>query len=310
MKTRAALGVLAMLAWAAPVVAQGPSPDEVIAQINDLIFNARFDEAVELSQTVLDRSELSAAQRNATLEAMATAQLANRHEREAQATLRQLYARDPGHRMADPDASPVIVSAFARAREANPDLVPVRIEHQPPSLSRRESPQIVARLAEGADAVAEVRVSYRVEGADEGRIVLTPGPNGAYVGRIPLGGAASAPTRVSYQITAFAPSMTRLAVLGTEREPLVLTVPPGDAIARAADPFPDGERPPALGDETTADDGSDSGGGGSVLEEWWFWTLLAVLVIGGGVTAGVLIATQGGPEEGTLGSARLMLLSF
>ena len=45
--------------------------------------------------------------------------------------------------------------------------------------------------------------------------------------------------------------------------------------------------------------------GGSVAAEWWFWTLIAV-VVAGGVVAGVVVGTQPGVPEGTLGTVTLM----
>lgn len=308
---RSVLAALVLLLTASTASAQTPV-DQELENIREQIFEARFDDAVRFAGALLLREDLDATQRNAALEVMATAQIANRDRAGAQRTLRTLYERDPGHRLTDPDASPPVIAAFARARESAPDPVTVRIEHRAPVLSRRESPEIVARVVEGADAVAELRLVYS-SGGDEGRVVMSRRPDGTFAGRIPVVGAASEPSVVSYHLVALAPSQTALGSLGSPTESMQLTIPAGSA-AGGDDSRPsnlEDERPPALGgDPGEPVDGGDEGGG-SVAEEAWFWILIAVLVVGGGVTAGVLIGTQGGgPEEGTLGVGQLELLRF
>lgn len=306
------LALACLLALAARAEAQpsGAADDAQLAEIRELIFQARFDDAVQASEAYLGRPDLGAAQRNAGLEVMATAQIANRDRAAAEQTLRRLYARDPGHRLTDPDASPPVIAAFSRAREQAPEPVTVAIEHEPPRLARRESPEIVATLSEGADAVDELRLLYQIEGEDPGRVVMTPHADGRWAGRIPVVGAATEPSTVTYRLVALAPSGTPLASLGAEDEPLRVTIPGGETTSGATG---GGERPPVLqGDPDQAGRTTEDGdGGGSVAEQWWFWTIIGVLVVGGAVTAGVLIGTsQGGPQEGTLGTARLMQLEF
>ena len=209
--------------------------------------------------------------------------------------------------MSDPDASPPVLSAFARARESAPPQIPVTIEHIPPSFQGREPPLIVASLSQGADAVSEVRLVYSI-GGESARVVMTRRPDGTYNARIPLVGDAGTPTEVLYYLVALAPSLTPLARAGTETGPLRLTVPAGTnngatttttnsgATSGPSDPT-GGEAPPS--------------GGVNVAEEWWFWTLLAVVLIGGGVTLGIVLGPlQDGPESGTLGSVRLMQVEF
>lgn len=303
-----------LLVFVVPTAHAQTPVDQELANIREQIFQARFDDAVRFAGALLLREDLDATQRNATLEVMATAQIANRDRPGAQRTLRTLYQRDPGHRLTDPDASPPVIAAFARARERAPDPIAVSVEHRAPVLSRRESPEIVARVTQGADAVAELRLVY-ASGGDQGRVVMSRRADGSFAGRIPVVGAASEPSVVSYHLVALAPSQTPLGQLGSESESLQLTIPAG-----AVSSTPDGERPPDLvnerppalgGDGSTEPVEGGDGGGGSVAEEAWFWILIAVLVVGGGVTAGVLLGTQsGGPEEGTLGVGQLELLRF
>jgi hypothetical protein len=218
---------------------------------------------------------------------LATAQIANRETAAANTTLTTLYSRDPGHRLVDPDASPPVVSAFARAREAAPAAVTVGIEHTSPgTLATRESPVITVRLSGAADAVSEVRLSYHHSG-EPGytRVVLNRRADGTWSGRIPVVGSTEAAIDVVYYLTAVAPSGTELTARGSEAEPLSLRIP---ADARA----------PSLAVGPT-DAGS---GGGDVASEPWLWVLVGVVVVGAGVGIGVGVALGGqGPDPGTLG---------
>src|SRR5690606_27057369 len=114
--------------------------------IRALTFEARFDDAIRAARAFLDRSDVSAAERNAGLEVLAVAQIANGDRDDAMQTLTLLYSRDPAHRLTDPDASPPVISAFARAREAQPAPVPVSLAHEPPALTRREPPSLEVRV--------------------------------------------------------------------------------------------------------------------------------------------------------------------
>lgn len=272
----------------------------------ELIQQARFADAVDAARALLESPALSAAERNQALEVMAIAQVADRQRDEAAETLALLYSRDPGHRLSDPNASPPVLSAFAQAREARPEPVSVRLEHSPPTLTRREAPQVVVRIAEGADAIAELRLSYRMGEEGATRVVMTERADGTYVARIPVIGDASSATDVAYQIVALAPSLTPLASAGSAAAPLQLRIPAETRAAIAHEPV--GERPFADGSAPSTP--APSEGGGSVAEEWWFWTLLVAVVAGGAITAGVLLTSPDGPEQGTFGSVRLMSIEL
>ena len=289
---------LVLVLLSAPSLASAQSAEQRIDAIRELIQQARFGDAVDGARALLDQPSLSAFDRNSGLEVLAIAQVANRQRAEAAETLTLLYARDPGHRLSDPDASPPVISAFARAREAHPDRVPVRIEHQPPQLTVREPPQLLVHIAEGADAVSEVQLRYRVGGEGEARVVMTPRDDGTFSARIPVVGDASSATDVSYYVTAMAPSLSPLATMGSEAEPLQLRIPAESSNTE--------ERPPVLSQTpvTPVEEDDDS-----LLEQWWFWTLIAALVVGG-VTLAVVLGTQQSPEEGTLGSVRLMQVEW
>jgi hypothetical protein len=287
---------LAALVALAPMAAAQRDP---LADTREQIMYANYPEAIASANAVLARTDIDARTRNTALELLATAQIASRAPDDARATLATLYARDPGHRLSDPDASPPVISAFARAREAQPPPIEVRITHRPPTLARRESPSIEVSLARNADAIDEVRLVYR-QGSEAGwsRVVMTRRPDGTYAARIPVVGPSDQAVDVAYHVLATAPSGTELAHSGTEAEPLSLRIPPEgrSAIVATTGPVID----PTAGTAPT------EGGGTNVAEEWWFWTLIGVVVVGGVVT-GVVVGTQTqGIPDGTLGTVVLM----
>ncbi|MBX7192462.1 MAG: hypothetical protein K1X94_10405 [Sandaracinaceae bacterium] len=289
---------LLLAAWSDRAAAQA----DPLADVREQILYANYPDAIAGANAYLARTDLDAAARNTGLELLATAQIANGDAEAARATLATLYARDPGHRLSDPDASPPVISAFARAREAHPARLDVRIVHRAPTLTRRESPSIEVTIASHADAVGEVRLAYR-QGSEPGwsRVVMNRRPDGSYAARIPVVGASDQAVDVAYHVMATAPSGTELAHSGTEAEPLTLRIP-ADHTTIAAVETPPGIDP--IG--STPTDGGGNGGGGNVTEEWWFWTLIGVVVVGGVVT-GVVLGTQAqGVPDGTLGTVTLM----
>jgi hypothetical protein len=300
------LGVLSTVLLASVVLtiagmgipALATAQTDPLASVREQILYANYPEAISGANALLARSDLDARTRNSALELLATAQIASRASDDARRTLATLYGRDPGHRLTDPDASPPVVSAFARAREASPPRVEVRIVHRAPTLTRRESPSIEVQLAAGADAVDEVRLSYR-QGAESGwsRVVMNRRPDGTFAARIPVVGAADQAVDVVYHVIATAPSGAELAHSGTEAEPLSLRIP-AEAPSLAA--RVDASQP------ATPLQPTQPPSGGSIAEEWWFWTLIGV-VVAGAVVTGVVVGTQSqGIPDGTLGTVTLM----
>lgn len=287
---RALFPLLVVLSLPLAAQAQGSATAE-IAQVREQILYARYPDAITAAQAALARADLSAADRNTLLELLATAQIANRQTDDARATLTTLFSRDPGHRLTDPDASPPVVSAFARAREARPTPVSVSLEHTSPgTLATRESPVIVVGLGGAADAVHEVVLSYRHAG-EPGytRVVMNRRADGAWTGRIPVVGSASEAIDVAYFLTATAPSGTELGRRGSEAEPLELRIP-ADAPGAAS-----------TGPTTVV-----ASEGGDVTSEPWFWILIGTVAVGAGVGIGVGVALGSqGPESGTLGVVML-----
>jgi len=174
--------------------------------------------------------------------------------------------------------------------------VEVVFDHEPPSLSSRVPPTLeVAIGGEGADAVQEGRLRYRQDGAGAFSTIVMNVRDGVASARIPLLEERDA-YDVEYVIEAAAPSGAVLASAGSEGDPLAFTVPEA----------PQGSSP-VLGVATT--DGGEvvDDEGGSLA---WLWITLGVAVVAGGVALAVVLASNSGPEDGSLGNVELPLLTF
>lgn len=280
-----ALAIITLL----PALAAAQSdPEAAIAQMRELVLFARYPEAVQRARAYLDQDGLTAAQRNAGLEVLAMAFVADGEDGPARDVLALLYSRDPGHHLTDSDASPRVHAAFARAREAHPDQVEVTVRHTPPgTLSSRESPMIEVQVSGSIDAVTEIRLAYRTgSNTRYERVVMNVDADGSARARLPVVGAPDRAQRIDYYLEALAPSSHRLAELGSQAEPLSLTVPPadlGDAAPAPVLPSPTEPPPPTVDDE----------GGGL----WWLAVVAGVLAIGGAVALAVTL-----PEDAPSGS--------
>jgi hypothetical protein len=288
---RAALWLtfLALALLPRPAAAQD---GDALGPIREMVLYSRYEEAIAALAEFLEDETLAARPRNEALELLAVAQLANRDGRAAQGTLETLYSRDPTHRLSDPDASPVVQGAFARAREAAPPAVAVRIDHLPPDAAGGVV-QAEFDLDGAADAVHELRVSYR-DGSDGSfqRTSVTPTGRVASV-RVPRLRAEA--HRIEYYAEALAPSGAVLATLGTTVEPLELALPSAAG----------GSSTVLVGSAGASGD-ADTDEGGSVFGEWWLWTLVGV-VVAGGVAAYLLLrpSSQDGFTDGSLGTVML-----
>lgn len=265
------------------------SPAVQLAEAREQILYARYQEAIESIEGLLQNPSLDAQTRNIALEVLATAHIANRDRDNADRVLAMLYARDPDHRLSDPDASPVVQGAFQRARSRHPTTVDVSLDHTPPILAARESPLIEVRVIDGANAVGEVRLAYRTSDAPRfARLVMNVDPEtGIARGRIPLVGAPEAEQLVQYYIIALAPSMTPLAQLGDEAEPMQLSVPAQRGPDRNPDPDPDPD--PVTPSTSTS--------------KWWVGLIVGIAAVGLGV-GGYFLFREEAPN-GSLGNASL-----
>lgn len=273
--------------------AQSADADAQIAALREHLLYARYPEAIGEAGALLTRTDLSARQRVETLEALAIAQVAENQTQNAQNTLAELYRRDPGHRLSDADASPTVLSAFARAREGRGNPMRVTIDHRSPGrLARREAPSIELRFSAGRDAVHEARLAYRARGATEwGTSVMRLGADGVARASIPLSGPTDRTSEIEYWVEARAPSGAQLAQLGTAEDPLRISVPA------------ETRRVQVIRVETP---GRGAAAPRGVLEQWWFWTIVGTVVVGGGVAGYVLLGPPSdGPQDGSLGNVTL-----
>lgn len=247
-----------------------------------------------MAEGLLGERDLTAAERNAVLEMLAVIHLALRDEPAAREALDLLYGRDPDHRPTDSEASPVVQTAFARARERATPLR-VSLEHTPPMLERRSSPEVRLRVTDGVDAVAGVHLAYREGSAAEfTTVVLRVDGEGAASGRVPLIGDESQPTRVEYYLEAVAPSSAVLGRSASAAAPHVIEIPP--VLEAPPDLTASSSRVDlALGRSAEDDAGTSP----------WIWVAL-----GGAVAVGIAVgiavaATTGGPTDGSLGTLEL-----
>lgn len=216
-----------MLLWltATPYPARSASGETELERIRELVVRARYEAAERAAERYLTQPGLPAAERNHGLELLGLAQVARR-DPDAEATLRELYRRDPEHSLSDLDASPVIASAFARARENAPPPVRVALDHAPPRKSRSGfTLPVEVEIREGADAVDAVVVTYRVgKASTPTHLVLPRGRDHVARGHLAVPGGP--PQHVRYHIEARAPSGAVLQAIGSLGDPYELRVRP------------------------------------------------------------------------------------
>ncbi len=290
--------LLVTLGLALPAAAQGPSPEQALSEIREMALYARYREALQAAQTFLERTDLDAAQRNTGLEVLATMHIALRDQSSAGRVLQQLYARDPEHRLSDPDASPPVLSAFGRARSNPPPPIEVELAHEPPSLDERRPPILEVRLGANADAVQEVRLRYRQADDAELTTLVMNVAEGVARARLPVLERSEA-YDVRYFVEALAPSGATIATRGSESEPLSFTMPAARASASVG-----------------GGGGGSGGGGGEPVatggdDLWWLWTIIG-LAVAGGAAVGIFFAVQEAtaPANGSLDTIQLPLVRF
>jgi hypothetical protein len=189
-----------------------------------------------------------------------------------------------------------VLSAFGRARENPPELVEVVLDHEPPIYDDRVPPEIEVELeGEGADAVQEVRLRYRQGVGGTFSTIVMNLSGGVASARIPLLDERDHYS-VEYAIEATAPSGAILATAGSTSDPLSFEVPEA----------PTGSSP-VLGVGTAEGEAVEDDEGGSLA---WLWITLGVALVAGGVVTAVVLASNSGPDDGSLGNIELPLMSF
>ncbi|MBX3268921.1 MAG: hypothetical protein KF729_01590 [Sandaracinaceae bacterium] len=283
--------VLTLLLAVAPAAAQGSGDAAAsLARARELLLYADYPGALAAVTALLEREDLDATQRNTALEVLATVHVAQRNNAAADRALAQLYARDPGHRLSDVDASPPVIAAFGRLRANPPPALPMRLSDRTEPLATRRAPEISVAIEEGADLVETLRLSYRHGGGAYLSVAMER--DGALArAQIPvLDEADSYP--VEYTVEARAPSGHVLARIASEAEPARLVVP-----ARAGGLAVEAPR------EAPAGGGDDGVVIGVVIG------VVAAALLAGGIVVAVALA-GGGPQDGSLGNIELPLLRF
>jgi hypothetical protein len=283
-------GVLGALMFAPPsLFAQD---EDELGAIAAQVRSAQFQAALEALDGFLARGDLAAARRNAALELRAIALLARRQEAEADRTLDELYARDPGYRLSDPGASPVVELAFVRAA-ARARPMEIGLAHDPPELAPGDTATLELRVTEGRDAVHEVRLAYRARDEAWARLVTDLDMDGTARVELPVQPSTTEAIPVRYSFEALAPSGAVLARLGTEDEPLALTIP---------------LRPERVLVRERAGSQSAPAEQRGVVSSPWFWIAIVAVVAGGLVVGGYFLLgpPSQGPTIGDLGVVQLV----
>jgi hypothetical protein len=225
--------------------------------------HAQFEVSEQRARELLARSTLTARERNDTLELLAIAQIAARHEQLAQATLSELFARDPEHPQRMRDPGPNVEAFFARVRAQNHPSLAVALEVR----ALRDPSQrllIEVRLGTGRDAVDSVHVLTSAEGeqaTDPLHVLADVGLRERLLLTLPQQAPDS--QVLALYVEARAPSGYLLGHDGSAAAPLRVRLDQPVVPAREI-------RPTSLG------------------RTWWLWTSVAVVVAGAGVTGALL----------------------
>lgn len=239
--------------------AQDVVRDRELAALRAAVEHAQFELAQSDARSLLARDDLSADQRNDTLELLAIAQIAARDEVAAQDTLRELYRRDPEHAPKLRDPGPQVEAAFARAH-STPRATP-RVEITTAAVRDAYGrTRIELSLGEGRDAVESVDLFATAAGESMHLVadVVRDAKLALTLPALPPALMRGAEPRLSLYVEARAPSGFVLGRDGTRDAPLVVRL----------EPMHD---PPAP-------------------RRWWVWTGVAIAVAG--VAVGSAIAAH------------------
>ncbi|MCA9601857.1 MAG: hypothetical protein R3A78_08860 [Polyangiales bacterium] len=308
-----------------------------LGELKEMLLYARYAEARGPLEELSKDTTLPARQRVASFELLAMLQIAINDEEGARGTLKDLYSRDPDHRVEDPDASPKVLAAFRRAKQATVSHVNVQMENIVPTRELlRQQPMVKVRVIKFADAVDEIYVHYRQgESSDFVRMAIAPDEKCIAQAIIPPVNTQDE-YDIEFYVEAVAPSGANIGSMGFRTTPLKVTVPaaractdPNDAACRC-EFFPRSPGCPYCfdhPDETAcsddpcvrdpngkecrcaqnpkADECSEDDDDGGLFSQWWFWTIAGAVVIGGTVAGIALFSQSDDPLDGSLTSGTL-----
>lgn len=240
-----------------------PAPRHELEALRQGIERADFQGAAPRLAELLASPTLAARERNLALELSAVIALAARRDADAQRTLQELYARDPGHRLSVAELGPQISAAFERAARAPRDERPLPVSAAL-AVTPDGRPALDVSVEDPALRVEAVHayvwfererlLSHLVaESGPSARFFLPERPEGASI--------------LELHLEARAPSGALLGRLGERERPLQLALRPRPAPA----PCPVVDEPP-------------------LRRRWWLWTSLGIAVAG--VATGSAIAAR------------------
>jgi tetratricopeptide (TPR) repeat protein len=287
MRLGSALSVLSIWSAMGFVLALGLTsialPSRCEAQSNPLIErgvgeyeDVRFEEALQTFSAALVRSGNTTEDLTTIYRYLALTYLALGRQEEATGAYRSLLGITPDYEPGS-DVSPRFREFFAGVRttweaDGRPGLpapAPVSIAHRsPPQADRGTEVELEATLDDPDHRVASLVLAYR-QGTNAvfTRIDMNLAANGTYVAVIPAD--AVAPPLVEYYFEAIDATGLPVASRGDVAAPLRIAVPAP---------------------------------GGDIAEEPGFWVAIGggVLLVAGAIILGVVLGSQGGPQEGTL----------
>ncbi|MBI2895797.1 MAG: hypothetical protein HYY06_19730 [Deltaproteobacteria bacterium] len=259
-----------------PVAASGQEP---LADVEQMVRELRYEEALERARAVRSEPRTSPEIRLRAVELQATAHLGLGDETAAREAFAELLALDPGYRLANARPSPRVQDVFLNVQQT----VRPRLEGQlivavaAPSIDG--SPAAVSALPAGEHAL--VRVAFEVRGNGP-EVTIDAEPGGPpWRADVPVDSREAA-RRIGIVGRGYAPSGELAAVSELVRAP----APTREARGGEPDTAPAAPRSSATRRRPEREPG--------IVERPWFWaTIGAVVVVG----TFVLLALSGGSSE-------------
>jgi len=263
-----------LVAWGGSAMAEAADPLE---QGRALVRSFEYDEALGVFQSVVDDPSAPVPSRLEALARIGAVHVRQQDEAAARVAFERLCRLDPGHELVERDFAPAVRGLYGAVQEELGDqeaaLMDVAAEESAPG-------QATITVTPGPWSAGAVAVTARVRGEGEGayRTAELERTGGVFELSVPM---PSEGLGVEYVVEARAPSGHVVAAAGSEVSPLRI------APSSPAEPV-----------EPQAAEGRPWYG------TWWFWTIVGAVVAGGTATA-VALTVPAGPEEGSLGFARL-----
>jgi hypothetical protein len=275
-----ALGGTTLVAAPRPAMAQSPS-DQVRTRLDEgkrLFAELEYRAAIRELEPVRADPAATRAQRLTALEIIGISLLILGERKEAVQAFEDLVAIDPGYALQHDDGSPKIRELFDQVRaRATPGFEAggeVELEHDaPPGATAAQRVEVEAVVKRGVDRVKAMVLRWRRRGVlDYQDAAMAPAGDGRYRGSF-----TPPPSRSRYEVDYYVEARNAaggaLGRIGGPDSPLALSVEPGVS-----------EAPPWYGR----------------------WYVIAGGVVAAGLVTGlVIVASDGGAPDGSLGRVTL-----